>query len=240
MPSALNPAAGGEAVASPANASEPLLITDHGSRITIRQITIRRLGLVDYLPTWEAMRTFTATRTAATPDELWLLQHRPIYTYGVAGRREHLPAADNDIAVLKVDRGGQVTYHGPGQIVLYTLLDLRRRHMTVRALVESLEQAVLDLLSHHGVHARRRAGAPGVYVGDAKIAALGLRVSRGCSYHGLSLNVDGDLEPFRAIDPCGYPGLAVTRTRDLGVNAGIEILGEALVETVRQQLSTQA
>lgn len=210
-------------------------ITDHRS-----PITVRRLGLVDYLPTWEAMKTFTAARTAATPDELWLLQHRPVYTYGVAGRREHLPRADNGIAVVKVDRGGQVTYHGPGQIVLYTLLDLRRRGLTVRGLVWGLEQAVLDLLAQFGVHAQRVAGAPGVYVGDAKIAALGLRVSGGCSYHGLSLNVDGDLAPFRAVDPCGYPGLAVTRTSDLGVGASADLLGEQLVETVREQLSTHA
>jgi lipoyl(octanoyl) transferase len=199
---------------------------------------VRRLGLVDYLPTWEAMRTFTAARTAATSDELWLLQHRPIYTYGVSGRSEHLPRADNGIAVVKVDRGGQVTYHGPGQIVLYALLDLRRRDLTVRGLVWRLEQAVLDLLAQFGVCAQRRAGAPGVYAGDAKIAALGLRVSRGCSYHGLSLNVDVDLEPFRAIDPCGYPGLTVTRTADLGVGATVELLGERLIEKVKEQLST--
>ena len=218
-----------------AELAEQVLITDHGPRITIR-----RLGLVDYLPTWEAMRTFTAARTPITPDELWLLQHRPIYTYGVAGRPEHLPPAGNSIPVLKVDRGGQVTYHGPGQIVLYTLLDLRRRQLTVRGLVERLEQAVLDLLSQYGVRAQRRTGAPGVYVGNAKIAALGLRVSRGCSYHGLSLNVDADLEPFQAIDPCGYPGLAVTSTRDLGLNASAEILGAELVKTVGEQLSTRA
>jgi lipoyl(octanoyl) transferase len=201
---------------------------------------VRRLGLVDYLPTWEAMRTFTAARTPATPDELWLLQHRPIYTYGVSGRSEHLPRADSGIAVVKVDRGGQITYHGPGQIVLYALLDLRRRDLTVRGLVWRLEQAVLDLLAQFGVCAQRRAGAPGVYAGDAKIAALGLRVSRGCSYHGLSLNVDVDLEPFRAIDPCGYPGLAVTRTSDLGVGATVELLGERLIEKVKEQLSTHA
>jgi lipoyl(octanoyl) transferase len=204
------------------------------------RLVVRRLGLVDYLPTWEAMRTFTATRTSDTPDELWLLQHFPVYTYGVAGRREHLPSIDNGIAAIKVDRGGQVTYHGPGQIVLYTLLDLRRRHMTVRELVRNLERAVLDLLAGFGVHAQRRAGAPGVYVEDAKIAALGLRVSRGCSYHGLSVNVGVDLEPFRAIDPCGYPGLRVTRTADLGIGETAELLGERLVEKVKEQLSRHA
>ncbi len=186
------------------------------------------------------MRRFTAGRTAATPDELWLLEHRPVYTYGVAGRREHLPRVDNGIAVVQSDRGGQVTYHGPGQLVLYTLFDLRRRDLTVRALVGKLEQAVLDLLAQFGIRGERRGGAPGVYVEDAKIAALGLRVSRGCSYHGLSLNVDLDLEPFRAIDPCGYPGLAVTRLCDLGISCSTESLGERLVETVTRQLSTHA
>jgi lipoyl(octanoyl) transferase len=138
--------------------------------------------------------------------------------------------------VIKADRGGQVTFHGPGQIVLYALLDLRRRGFTVRGLVRRLEQAVLDLLSSFGVRAQRRDGAPGVYVEGAKIAALGLRISRGCSYHGLSLNVDLDLEPFRAIDPCGYPGLVVTRTADLGVAAPSELLGDRLVENVMEQL----
>lgn len=211
------------------------LITDHRS-----PITIHRLGFVDYPPTWEAMRRFTSVRTAATPDEVWLLQHPPVYTCGVAGRIEHLPKLDNGIAVIKTDRGGQITYHGPGQLVLYTLLDLRRRGLTVRALVGKLEQGVLDLLAQFGIRGERRSGAPGVYVEDAKIAALGLRVSRGCSYHGLSLNVDLDLAPFRAIDPCGYPGLAVTRTRDLGVECSTQDLGERLIETVTQQLSTHA
>jgi lipoyl(octanoyl) transferase len=158
----------------------------------------------------------------------------------VAGRGEHLPRLDNGIAVVKTDRGGQVTYHGPGQLVLYTLLDLHRRDLTVRALVGKLEQAVLDLLARFDIRAQRRSGAPGVYVGDAKIAALGLRVSRGCSYHGLSLNVDVDLEPFRAINPCGYPGLAVTRTFDLGIPCSSEDLGDRLIETVTGQLSTHA
>ena len=210
-------------------------ITDHQS-----PITVRRLGLVDYLPSWDAMRRFTAERTATTPDELWLLQHPPVYTYGVAGRVEHLPRHDRGIAVVKTDRGGQVTYHGPGQLVLYTLIDLRRRDLTVRALVQKLEQAVLDLLAQFDIRGQRRSGAPGVYVGDAKVAALGLRVSRGCSYHGLSLNVDVDLEPFRAIDPCGYPELAVTRTCDLGIRCGSADFGERLIETVTLQLSTDA
>ena len=201
---------------------------------------VRRLGLADYLPTWEAMKAFTRARTPETADELWLLQHPPVYTYGVAGRSEHLPPATADIPVLKIDRGGQVTYHGPGQVVLYTLLDLQRRGLSVRELVRRLEQAVLDLLAEFSVSAERREGAPGIYVNGAKIAALGLRVSRGCSYHGLSMNVDLDLAPFRTIDPCGYRGMPVTRTADLGIGAGLELLGEKLVERVSEQLSTQA
>jgi lipoyl(octanoyl) transferase len=210
------------------------------ARPRVSSLVVRRLGSVDYLPTWEAMRRFTAGRTAATPDELWLLEHRSVYTYGVAGRPEHLPRIDNGIAVVQTDRGGQVTYHGPGQLVLYTLLDLRRRDLAVRVLVGKLEQAVLDLLAQFGIRGKRRGGAPGVYVEDAKIAALGLRVSRGCSYHGLSLNVDLDLEPFRAIDPCGYPGLAVTRMCDLSISCSTEDLGERLIETVTRQLSMHA
>jgi len=204
------------------------------------RLMLRRLGLADYLPTWEAMKTFTRTRTAETADELWLLQHPPVYTYGVAGRREHLPPATTEIPVVKIDRGGQVTYHGPGQLVLYTLLDLHRLNLSVRELVRRLEQAVLDLLADFRIEAVRRDGAPGVYVDGAKIAALGLRVSRGCSYHGLSLNVDLELEPFRNIDPCGYPGMPVTRMADLGVDAGVERIGEGLVHKVVEQLSKRA
>jgi lipoyl(octanoyl) transferase len=194
--------------------------------------------LVDYASTWEAMRAFTNARSPDAPDEIWLLQHPPVYTYGVAGRPEHLPRADLGIPVIKVDRGGQVTYHGPGQVVAYTLVDLRRRRLTVRSLVERLEQAVLDLLAEYGVAGARQCGAPGAYVGGAKVAALGLRIRNGCSYHGLSLNVDLDLAPFAAIDPCGYPGLAVTRTADLGIGASAERLGEQLVEHLVRQLDT--
>ena len=204
------------------------------------RLEVRRLGLVPYPDAWAAMRAFTAQRTARTPDELWLLEHPSVYTYGVAGRDAHLPRADLGIPVIKVDRGGQVTWHGPGQIVLYTLLDLRRLGMGVRELVRLLEQTVLDLLGEFGVRAQRRDGAPGVYVGDAKVAALGLRVSRGCSYHGLSLNVNNDLTPFAAIDPCGYPGLPVTRTIDLGIAAGPEQVGARLVDLVTGALCAAA
>jgi lipoyl(octanoyl) transferase len=160
-----------------------------------------------------------------------------VYTYGVAGRAEHLPRRDTGIAVIKSDRGGQVTYHGPGQLIAYTLIDLRRAGLTVRSLVERLEQAVLDLLQDYAVRGARREGAPGIYVEGAKVAALGLRIRGGCSYHGLSLNVDLDLAPFAAIDPCGYPGLAVTRLRDLGIVESAERVGERLALHLIEQLS---
>jgi lipoyl(octanoyl) transferase len=190
---------------------------------------IRRLGRVDYEPTWRAMQDYTATRGADTPDQVWLLEHPPVFTLGQAGKREHL-LADLGIPVVAIDRGGQVTYHGPGQVVVYLLLDLKRRGYGVRELVQRLEQAVIDLLSGLGVTATRLAGAPGVYVDGAKIAALGLRVRNGCTYHGLALNVDMDLAPYAAINPCGYAGMAVTQTRDQGIKAGPAEIGDRLVE----------
>jgi lipoyl(octanoyl) transferase len=177
---------------------------------------VRWLGRCEYADAWQRMRAFTDARSAVTPDEIWLLEHPPVYTLGQAGRREHL-LAPGDIPVVQSDRGGQVTYHGPGQAVVYTLLDLRRLGIGVRTAVQCLEGAVIDLLAEHGVRGARRAGAPGVYVDGAKVAALGLRVRRRCAYHGVALNVDLDLEPFRRIDPCGYAGLPVTRLADLGV-----------------------
>jgi len=200
-------------------------------------IAVRRLGRSGYRTICEAMRQFTDARSPQTPDELWLLEHPPVYTYGVAGRAEHLPRGDAGIPVIKSDRGGQVTYHGPGQLIAYTLVDLRRASLTVRGLVGRLEQAVLDLLQDYEVRGERREGAPGIYVSGAKVAALGLRIRGGCSYHGLSLNVDLDLAPFAAIDPCGYPGLAVTRLRDLGVAESTEGVGERLVQHLIEQLS---
>ncbi|MCE3000796.1 MAG: lipoyl(octanoyl) transferase LipB [Betaproteobacteria bacterium] len=183
------------------------------------------------------MRDFTTRRDASTRDELWLLEHPPVYTVGIAGRDEHLPRIDNGIPVERIDRGGQITYHGPGQLVLYLLLDLRRRGLSVRPLVRRMEQAVVQLLAHHGIEAHGRAEAPGVYVGAAKIAALGLRVRNGCCYHGLALNVDVDLAPFRAINPCGYPGMAVTRLRDLGVEDSREQIGESLIHCMMESLT---
>jgi lipoyl(octanoyl) transferase len=195
------------------------------------------MGIVDYAPTWHAMQSFTANRTSDTRDELWLLQHPPVYTVGVAGRAAHLPRERDDIPVVHIDRGGQITYHGPGQVVAYVLLDMKRRGLTIRPLVRRLERAVIDLLEDYGISATGRVGAPGVYVGAAKIAALGLRVTRGCCYHGLAFNVDMDLSPFRAIDPCGYPELAVTQLRDLGVRDSIETVADKLARRLEDALA---
>lgn len=200
---------------------------------------IRRLGQVAFEPTWHAMRDQTLARGgdagADAHDELWLVEHPPVFTQGQAGKPEHL-LHDIGVPVVPIDRGGQITYHGPGQVVVYLLLDLQRRHLKVRELVSRIEQAVIDLLAEHGILAARRVGAPGVYVGDAKVAALGLRVRNGCCYHGVSLNVDMDLSPFAAINPCGYEGLAVTQLRDLGVNLTVSEAGEALLAQLQKQL----
>ena len=197
--------------------------------------SVRNLGRVDYEPTWQAMLDFTAARTDETPDELWICEHPPVYTLGQAGKPEHL-LVDNGIPLIKIDRGGQITYHGPGQVVIYLLLDLPRLKIKVRELVSAIEQAVIDLLAGYGVTAARREGAPGVYVGDAKIAALGLRIRRGCSYHGVALNVQMDLSPFAAINPCGYPGLAVTQTHDLGLTLTPDTAADELTRHLFLQL----
>jgi lipoyl(octanoyl) transferase len=199
--------------------------------MTLTEDTVlRRLGRVAYVPTWQAMREFTRARDEATPDELWLLEHEPVYTLGQGARPV---AVANGIPVVQSDRGGEVTYHGPGQAVLYSLIDLARRDIKVKRFVWLLEQAVIDVL---GPGAERRAGAPGVYVGGAKVAALGIRVTRGRAYHGVALNVDMDLAPFSAIDPCGYPGLPVTRTRDLAIPGSALELGEQLARSLRERL----
>jgi lipoyl(octanoyl) transferase len=196
---------------------------------------VRPLGRTGYEPTWHAMRDFTLARGPGTADELWVTEHPPVYTVGLAGRPEHYPTRA-DIPVVKVDRGGQITYHGPGQIVVYLLLDLRRLGLGVRPLVRIMEAAVIDLLAARGVAAAAREDAPGVYVDGAKVAALGLRIRNGCCYHGLAFNVDMDLSPFLAIDPCGYPGLPVTRTRDLGIGDSPETLAAELVHTLQSRL----
>ncbi len=189
-------------------------------------------GLAEYVPVWRAMQDFTATRTAETPDEIWLVQHHPVYTQGLNGRDEHLLDPNTGIPLVRTDRGGQIAYHGPGQIVVSLLLDLARLQLGVNELVKTEELAIIDLLHGHGISAWRKAGAPGVYVGGAKIAALGLRVKRGCCYHGAALNVAMDLTPYRAINPCGYPGHAVTQTSSLGMNAGPEMLGRQLAKKI--------
>lgn len=201
-----------------------------------REMRVRQLGLVQYEPTWRAMQTLTAARDADTPDEIWVLQHPAVYTLGIAGKTEHLPRTDNGIPVIRADRGGQITYHGPGQIVGYLLLDMRRRGLSVRPLIRRLEQGVINLLAEYGVSAHGREDAPGVYVGAAKIAALGLRIRNGCCYHGIALNVDMDLAPFYAINPCGYPGLAVTQMRDLGIGDDVEQVGAGLTQSLIRAL----
>jgi len=198
-------------------------------------LLLRRLGLQPYGPVWAAMRDFTDRRTAATPSELWLLQHPPVYTLGQAGRPEHL-LAPGEIPVVRTDRGGQVTDHGPGQLVAYLLFDLRAAGLGVRPLVTLLEQAVIELLGGLGVVAVARPDAPGVYVAGRKVASLGLRVRRGCSYHGVALNVDMDLAPFARINPCGHPGLEVTQLSDLGVPLGVEAVGERLAAGLARAL----
>lgn len=197
---------------------------------------LKTLGETAYVQTLEAMRAYTAQRDEASADELWLTAHPPVYTLGLGANAAHGPREDRGIPVLRVERGGQVTYHGPGQVVLYTLIDLQRRGLKVREFVGLLERAVIMLLAEHGVPATCREGAPGVYSGEAKVAALGLRVSRGRTFHGLALNVDMDLSPFAAIDPCGYPGLAVTQTSWLGITASPAALGARLARLVTEAL----
>jgi lipoyl(octanoyl) transferase len=199
-----------------------------------RPLKIRRLGRQPYAASWNAMSAFTDNRTADTVDELWLLEHDPVFTLGQAGKLEHV-LAPRDIPVIPVDRGGQVTYHGPGQIVGYPLIDLRRLGIGVRDLVQRIEQSLIDTLAHWNVTAVRRAGAPGVYVDEAKVAALGLRVRRGCSFHGLAFNVAMDLEPFQRINPCGYKGLAVTQLLDLGGPSSLAPVEDVLVEQFCRQ-----
>ena len=197
---------------------------------------VKRLGLVEYAPALEAMRAFTAGRTDDTPDEIWLLQHPPVYTLGQAGKPEHLLQNPAGIPLVHIDRGGQITYHGPGQLVAYLLLDLPRRKIKVRELVNLMEQAIIDTLADYGLAAERKDGAPGVYIAGDKIAALGLRVKNGCSYHGLAINVDADLAPFGWINPCGYEGLKTIRMKDFGVTDGVEQVGERLLANLQRLL----
>ncbi|OWJ93814.1 octanoyltransferase [Pseudomonas sp. A46] len=200
------------------------------------ELIVRHLGLVDYLPTFEAMRRLTAERDERTADEIWLLQHPQVFTQGQAGKAEHL-LAPGDIPVIQVDRGGQVTYHGPGQLVVYLMLDLRRLGLGVRDLVTAMEQSLVDVLATYGIEAAPKADAPGVYVQGDKIASLGLRVSRGCSFHGLALNVDMDMSPFWRINPCGYAGLKMVQLKDLLVEpAPLDEVAERLERALRARL----
>ncbi|WP_355661027.1 lipoyl(octanoyl) transferase LipB [Halomonas salifodinae] len=199
-------------------------------------IECHRLGRRPYEPVWQAMRDFTDRRDAETPDQFWLVEHDPVFTQGRAGKPEHL-LMPGDIPVVQSDRGGQVTYHGPGQVVLYPLIDVRRAGLGVRDLVTALEQAVIALLAELGVEARARPDAPGVYVGENKIASLGLRIRRGASFHGVALNVDGDLSPFQRINPCGYAGMAMTRLADLVDDCpDVATVGERLVHCLAHEL----
>jgi lipoyl(octanoyl) transferase len=198
-------------------------------------LVLRRLGQVPYASTWQQMQDFTNSRDDQSADEIWLLEHAPVFTQGQAGKAEHVLNA-GDIPVVQADRGGQVTYHGPGQLVVYLLLNLRRKSLGVRDLVDLMEQSVVELLGEHGIEAYPRPDAPGVYVGDAKICSLGLRVRRGCSFHGLALNLDMDMEPFLRINPCGYAGMAMTQLASLvpGLDAAeaVRRMGDILIKKI--------
>ena len=202
---------------------------------TPKPLIVRRLGLRDYLPTWEAMRAFTDARTPGTPSELWIVEHPAVFTQGQAGKAEHL-LAPGEIPVVQTDRGGQVTYHGPGQLVIYLLVSLRDAGVGIRGLVSIIEQAIIDLLGARGIEAQARPDAPGVYVYGRKIASLGLRVRRGFTYHGLALNVSNDLEPFRRINPCGHAGLEVTSTQQLAVDDDTDVLAQELSQRLADAL----
>jgi lipoyl(octanoyl) transferase len=212
-------------------------------------VQVRHLGVQDYLPTYEAMKKFTNERDASTPDEIWVLEHPPVYTLGQAGDLAHLLVKDSAIPLVPIDRGGQITYHGPGQIVVYLLLDLRRRKLFVRDLVNRIEQAIIDTLADFKVLGERHQGAPGIYLGKdhsikahligAKIAALGLKVTKQCCYHGLALNVHMDLGPFEAINPCGYPGLKTVDLSSLGVSDNIGAVAKSLLSHLLKQLEVQ-
>jgi len=205
-----------------------------------RQLLVRRFpGLQPYQPVWRAMQAFTDARTADTPDELWIVEHERVFTLGQAGKWEHV-LLPGDIPVVPVDRGGQVTYHGPGQIVAYPLVDLRRAGLGVREFVQRIEQAIIDTLAEWNIVALRRPGAPGVYVAGAKVAALGLRVRRGCTFHGLAFNVNMDLEPFRRINPCGFQGLEVTQVLDLGGPSRLADVEAVLVGELARQFGVPA
>ena len=200
------------------------------------QLVIRQLGLQDYSRIWQAMQQFTDLRDSNTPDEIWLLEHPPVFTQGQAGKAEHL-LFPGDIPVVQVDRGGQVTYHGPGQLVAYVLLDIKRRNLGVRQLVSMLENILIELLRRYNINAEARPDAPGVYVAGAKIASLGLRVRKGCTFHGLALNVQMDMEPFSRINPCGYAGMQMVQSSELGGPQQVSEAAAELAELFQQHLA---
>ncbi|MDX1452114.1 MAG: lipoyl(octanoyl) transferase LipB [Oleiphilaceae bacterium] len=213
--------------------------TPQNVELGLRELQVKMLdGLKEYEPIWRAMQTFTDTRSADTPDQLWFLQHFPVFTQGQAGKPEHL-LAPGDIPVVQVDRGGQVTYHGPGQLVVYFLLDIARLGIGPRELVSRIEQAIIATLDHYGLSAEARQDAPGVYVDGAKIASLGLRIRKGRSFHGLSLNVEMDLEPFSRINPCGHAGLNMVQLADLSDDVSLEQVAGRLVATIQQLFGYQ-
>ena len=210
-------------------------------------VLVKHLGLADYASTYEAMRVFTKERNSATPDEIWILEHPPVFTLGLAGDASNLHSPSNQIPMVQVDRGGEITYHGPGQIVVYLLLDLKRLGIFVKELVSRIEQALIDTLADFGIRAERKPGAPGIYISQqtgvpaewigAKVAALGLKVSKSCSYHGLALNVATDLDAFRRIHPCGYEGLKTVDMQTLGIKDNIGSISQKLLGHLQKQLS---
>ena len=202
-------------------------------------IVVKRLGITDFETTWRQMQEFTAARTANTADELWITEHQAVYTLGLNRKNVRLPV-NSDIPVVLTDRGGKITYHGPGQVIIYTLLDLKRNKLDIRSLVSLLENTVIKLLASYQLKAAARVDAPGVYVDGAKIAALGLRIKNNYCYHGLSFNVNMDLTPFKAIDPCGYVGLEVTQTKDLGIEANMEHISESLLDSLKANLGNRS
>jgi len=197
---------------------------------------VRNLGLQDYEPVWRAMQQFTMQRTADTNDEIWFVEHPPVFTQGQAGKEEHL-LSPGEIPVIQVDRGGQITYHGPGQQVVYFMVDLKRKKLGVRQLVSAIEDIVIDLLASYQIEAAAREDAPGVYVDEQKICSLGLKIKRGCSFHGLALNIDMDKEPFLRINPCGYQGLEITQLSDLGVSTDLTLIASKLRKIILKKLN---
>lgn len=206
--------------------------------VDFNQLIVRSFGLTDYQPIWQKMLDFTLQRQADTQDEIWLLQHQPVFTQGQAGKAEHL-LAPGDIPVVQVDRGGQVTYHGPGQLVAYCLIDLQRKKWSIKQLVCAIEKAVINLLTDYNITSQVKNGAPGIYVNEKKICSLGLRIKRGCSFHGLALNVSMDMQPFERINPCGYQGLKMTQIAELGGPNDVKQVADDLIQHLLQQFDYQ-